>query len=132
LPGGLIGAATLAASIEAPSMAIFGIIAPIVLSLMLLFPIVYFSMLVEDNIMAIVSSYTLRSLKLATDAWVYAYMYAIGLVLLGTGALGTLVVDNFVVGGIGSAAMVAVLLVYARLLGRLMWVAGQREAKYSG
>ena len=131
-PGGLITGATLAASIENPAMAIFGLAAPPVLSGMVLFPFVYSSMLVEDNIMAIASPYTLRSLKIASDAWVFFYMYSILLVLLATAAVGMLIVENFVATAIGAVAFVAVAFVYARLLGRLMWVAAQRDAKHAG
>src|SRR4029079_619046 len=123
---------TLAVSLENPLMAAFGIGAPIVLSMLVLFPMFYCSMLIEDNLFAFMSGYTLRSLKIAGDAWVFSYMYAILLVLLGTGAVATAVADNFLFTAVGAAATVAVLIVYARLLGRLMWVAAQRDAKYGG
>jgi hypothetical protein len=132
VPGGLIGAATLAASLESPLMAAFGIGAPIVLSMLVLFPMFYCSMLIEDNFLAFLSGYTLRSFTIAGDAWIFSYMYAILLALLGTGAVATAAADNFVFTAVGAAATVAVLIVYARLLGRLMWVAAQRDAKYGG
>jgi hypothetical protein len=132
LPGGLIAGATLAASMESPLMAAFGIGAPVVLSLLVLFPMFYCSMLIEDNIFAFLSGYTLRSFKIAGDAWVYSYMYAILLALLGTGAVATAAAPNVVFSAVGAAATVAVLIVYARLLGRLMWVAAEREKKYGG
>jgi hypothetical protein len=132
VPGGLIGAATLVVSRDNPLMAAFGIGAPIVLSMLVLFPMFYCSMLIEDNLLAFMSGYTLRSLRIAGDAWVFSYMYAILLALLGTGAVATAAADNFLFTAVGAAATVAVLIVYARLLGRLMWVAAQRDAKYGG
>jgi hypothetical protein len=132
LPGGLIGAATLAASLDSPLMAAFGIGAPIVLSMLILFPMFYCSMLIEDNLFAFLSGYTLRSLGIAGDAWLFSYMYAILLILLGTGAVATAAADNFIFTAVGAAATVALLIIYARLLGRLMWVAAQRDAKYGG
>jgi DNA-directed RNA polymerase subunit RPC12/RpoP len=132
VPGGLIGAATFAASVNDPRMAAFGIGLPPVLSMLVLFPIFYCSMLIEDNLLALISGYTLRSFKIAGDAWIFSYMYAILLALLGTGAVATAAADNFVFTAVGAAATVAVLIIYARLLGRLMWVAAQRDAKYGG
>jgi len=132
VPGGLIGAATLVASLESPLMAAFSIGSPIVLSLLVLFPMFYCSMLIEDNLLAFMSGYTLRSFRIAGDAWIFSYMYAILLALLGTGAVATAAADNFVFTAVGAAATVAVLIIYARLLGRLMWVAAQRDAKYGG
>ncbi len=132
LPGGLIAAATFAASRASPMLAIFGIVSPVVFSMLVLFPFIYCSMLIEDNIFAFVSAYMLRSLTIAGDAWVYFCMYSLGLALLGTCAIGTLIAPNFVFTAVGAAAAMALLIVYARLLGRLMWVAAQRDAKYSG
>jgi hypothetical protein len=129
IPGGLLGAATLAASTDNPAMAAFGVAAPPVLSWLVLFPLVLYSMMVEDTVFAIISNETFRSLHLAADGWVFFYMYSIVLVLLATGAAAMMLVDQFLVAALGSCAMVAVLIIYARLLGRLMWYAGQREAK---
>jgi hypothetical protein len=129
LPGGLLGAATLAASTNDPAMAAFGIAAPPVLSWMVLFPFVLYSMMVEDTVFAVASAEAFRSLQVAADGWVFFYMYSIALVLLAVGAAAMMLVDQFLVGALGSCAMVAVLIVYARLLGRLMWYTGQREAK---
>ncbi len=130
LPGGLIAAA-LAISLREPSVAIFAIAAPVVLSMMLLFPFIYCSMLIEDHIFAFASAYTFRSLTIAGDAWMYFCMYSLGLVLLGTGAVSTLIAPNFLFTAVGAAAAMALLIIYARLLGRLMWVAAQRDAKFS-
>ncbi len=132
VPGGLIAAATLAASLDSPLAAAFAIGAPVVVSMLVLFPMFYCSMLIEDNVFAFLSGYTLRSLKIAADAWVFSYMYAVLLALLGTGAIATAAADNLAFTAVGAAATVAVLIIYARLLGRLMWVAAQRDAKYGG
>ena len=59
-------------------------------------------------------------------------MYSILLVLLATAAVGMLTVGNLAVNAVGAVAFVAVAFVYARLLGRLMWVAAQRDAKNPG
>ncbi len=129
LPGVAVAVATLAASWDDPLLAAFGIAAPIVLSWLVLFPIVIFSMLAEESVFAIVSPQTFQSLKAAGDAWVVFYAYSILIALLGTTAGAMLAAENFLVAAIGAAAMVAVLMVYARLVGRLMWVSGQREGK---
>jgi DNA-directed RNA polymerase subunit RPC12/RpoP len=131
LPGGLIAAAMYAASSDNPLMAIFVIVAPVVMSMLVLFPFLYCSMLIEDNIFAFFSAYTLRSLTIAGDAWVYFCMYSLGLALLGTCAVGTLIAPNMIFTAVGAAAAMALLIIYARLLGRLMWVAAQRDAKFS-
>jgi hypothetical protein len=128
LPGAVLAGATLAASVDDPAMAAFGIAAPPVLSWMVLFPFVLYSMMVEDTVFAVMSNETFRSLKVAADGWVFFYMYSIVLVLLATGAAAMMLVDQFLVVALGSCAMMAVLIVYARLLGRLMWYTGQREA----
>jgi len=103
--------------------------APPVLSWLVLYPYVLFSMLNEDSVFAIASPDTLRSLKIASDGWVFFYMYSLVLVLLAVGAAAMMVGGQFLVGALGAAFFVAVLMVYFRLLGRLMWYAGQRDAK---
>lgn len=130
LPGGVIGA-LLAVGTGEPMVIIFAVVAPVVVSMMLLFPFIYCSMLIEDNVFAVASPYTFRSLKIAGDAWLYFCMYSLGLALLGTCAVGTLIANNMVFTVVGSAACMALLIVYARLVGRLMWVAAQRDAKYA-
>jgi len=129
LPGGFLGAATLAASSDDPMMAVFGVAAPPVLSWLVLYPYILFSMLNEDSVFAIASSDTLRSLKIASDGWVFFYMYSIVLVMMAVGAAAMMFASQLLVAALGAAFMVAVLMLYFRLLGRLMWYSGQREAK---
>ena len=70
----------------------------------------------------------LKSFKDAGDAWVVFYAYSILVVLLGMAAGAMLASANLLVSALGAAASVGVLMVYARLVGRLMWVSAQREA----
>lgn len=127
-PGALIAGWTLAVNSDDWQMAAFGIGAPVVISLMVLFPFVYSSMLVEDSVMAIASPHTLRSLKSASDGWVFFYMYSLALVVLAGLAVAMVVRGEMLGAAVGAAGTVAAGLLYARLLGRLMWVAAQREA----
>jgi DNA-directed RNA polymerase subunit RPC12/RpoP len=129
LPGGLVAAATLAASTDDPMMAAFGVAAPPVLSWMVLFPLVLYSMLTEDSMFAVAAGQTLASLKNASGGWVYFYMYSILLVLLAAGAGAMMLADQTLVAALGAAAMVALLVVYARLVGRMFWYANQQAAK---
>jgi len=131
LPGGVIGGG-LAFGTGEPMVIIFAVVAPVVLSMLLLFPFLYCSMMIEDNVFAVASAYTLRSLTIAGDAWLYFCMYSLGVALLGTCALGMLIANNIVFTAVGAAASMALLILYARLLGRLMWVAAQRDAKHAG
>jgi hypothetical protein len=132
VPGVAVAAATFAASLEDPLMAAFGMGAPIVLSGLVLFPVVVFSMLAEESVFAAISGQTLASFKNAGDAWIVFYTYSIVLALLATAAGAMLSSGNILVAALGAAAMTGLLMVYARLVGRLMWVAGQRAAKYGG
>jgi hypothetical protein len=127
IPGVAVAVGTYAANLDNPLMAAFGIAAPVVLSWLVLFPVVLFSMLVEESLFAVVSGETMRSLKVAGDAWVIFYAYSILIVLLGTAAGAMLAADNFLVSGLGAAAAVGVLMLYARLVGRVMWVSGKRQ-----
>lgn len=129
LPGGFLGAAVLATSMEDPMMAAFGVAAPPVLSWLVLYPYILFSMLNEDSVFAIASADTLRSLKIASDGWIFFYMYSIVIVLLGVGAAAMMFATNFLAAACAAAFFVALLMLYFRLLGRLMWYSGQREAK---
>ena len=45
------------------------------------------------------------------------------------GAVSLLIMDNFLANAAGACGLVAMLFIYARLLGRLMWYAAQKEAK---
>jgi len=125
-PGVAVAAATVWGNWEDPMMAAAAIGGAIILSWLVLFPVVLFSMLIEESLFAIISSQTMSSLKNAADAWVIFYAYSILVALLGTAA-GAMLIQSFPVSAIGAAATVAVLMLYARLVGRLMWVSGERE-----
>jgi hypothetical protein len=129
LPGAIAGAVTLAANFDKPAMAAFGIGAPPVISWMVLFPIFLYSMLIEDNPLAIFSGQALRNLKAAADGWVFTYMYSIGLMVLLGFAAGMLAADSFLVSLVGGIGLMAVFLLHARIVGRLMWYASERGAK---
>jgi hypothetical protein len=126
LPGAIVGAATLAASMDDPAMAIFGIAAPPVLSWLVLFPVIHYSMLVEDNMLAILSGQALRNLKAASDGWMFVYMYSFMISIAIAFTAGMLITGSFLVALLGGAGLVALLLLYARIVGRLMWYAGQQ------
>jgi hypothetical protein len=132
VPGGLIAGATFAATRDDPLMAAFGIAVPPLLSWLALFPFVLHSMLVEDSVMAIVSPLVLRSWKTAADAWVIFYTYSIGIAFLLAGAAALMLTGNMLITSVGAVALVAVLFLYARLLGRLMWYTSQKDAAPSG
>jgi DNA-directed RNA polymerase subunit RPC12/RpoP len=129
IPGGLISAATFTASIQDPAMAAFAIAAPLLLSWMLLFPFVFYSMLAEDSIMAVFSTQVVHSFRVAGDAWVIFFMYSILLFLCGGIGAGLLAVESLGVKAVAAIGVVGLVLLYLRLLGRLMWCANQRLAK---
>jgi hypothetical protein len=132
LPGTLAGGATLAASMGDPMMAAFGVAAPPVLSWMVLFPMVLYSMLAEDSMLAVYSTDAIRTLKAAADGWVFFYMYSIVLLIVAAFAAAMMVGGNTIVAIAGAMGLVALLILYARLLGRLMWYAGQKGTAYDG
>ncbi len=128
MPGALIAGATLAASTDDPLMAAFGIAVPPLISWLLIFPFVLHSMLAEDRLAAIASPIVLRSLTNAAEAWLIFYTYSIGLAFLLAGAAVLMLSSQTVMSAVGAAGLIAVLFVYARLLGRLMWYTSQKDA----
>ena len=102
---------------------------PVLLSLLVLFPMVMYSMLVEGSIMGLVSGQVLRSFHFAGEGWLLFYMYSlvIGLLVAVFGALAE--VDSIAVNLIAAAGLVPLALLYCRLLGRMMWYAAEKEAK---
>jgi hypothetical protein len=127
LPGALIASATLAASPD-PAMAIFGVAAPPILSLMILFPIILYSMLTEDSFFAILSGHVMRSFSVAAGGWVFFYMYCILIFLFGGVGAGLMLTENIAVRVLAAVGVVALMLLYCRVLGRLIWYANQRLA----
>jgi hypothetical protein len=129
LPGGFIGAVTFTMNLEDPRMAAFAIGFPPLLSWLILFPVVLHSMLAEDHPMAFLSPAVMRTWHSAGEAWVIFYMYSIGIAFLLAGALSLFIPGQLAMTAVGACATVAVLLLYARLLGRLMWYTSQKDAQ---
>jgi hypothetical protein len=129
LPGGAIGGVMFTMNLEDPMMDAFAIGLPPVLSGLILFPLVLHSMLAEDHPMAFLSPAVMRTWQSAGDAWMIFYMYSIGIAFLLTGGLALFIPGQMAMTAVGACATVAVLLLYARLLGRLMWYTSQRDAQ---
>ena len=132
VPGGLIAAATFAATLEDPMMAAFGIGLPPLLSWLILFPFILHSMLAEDSVMAIMSPMVMKTLYSAADAWVIFYAYSICIALLLAGGIALMAASQMVMVAVGACATVAVLFLYARLVGRLMWYTSHKDAAPAG
>jgi hypothetical protein len=88
-----------------------------------LFPLVLCSMLAEGSIIALYSPQTIRSLRAASEAWMMFYLLSFLLGLIGACALALANVHMILISSVGAVALVALALVYCRLLGRMMWVA---------
>lgn len=133
LPGALFGT-LLSSVIGNPMAAAFAIGGPLVLSWMALFPLVLYSMLAEGTITAPFSPHTYRSLQVATAGWVYFYMYSMVFALLGLLAGALTGAQNWFVNSLGAIGLIALALLYCRVLGRLMWYASERmlEAERRG
>jgi hypothetical protein len=123
----MIAGATLAASTDDPLMAAFGIAVPPLLSWLIVFPFVLHSMLAEDRIIAFASPLVMRTWTTAAEAWLIFYTYSIGIAFLLAGGGVLMVVTQPLMAAVGAGATVAVLFLYARLLGRLMWYTSQKE-----
>jgi hypothetical protein len=128
VPGGLIAAATFAATLQDPMVAAFGIGLPPLLSWLILFPFILHSMLAEDSVMAIMSPTVLRTLHSAGEAWVIFYAYSIGIALLLAGGVALMAASQLLMVAVGACATVVVLFLYARLVGRLMWYTSHKDA----
>jgi hypothetical protein len=128
LPGMFITASLLGTGLD-PRIGMFVAAAPLMLSWIALFPIVFYSMLAEGSLMAPVSPHTFRSWKAASEGWILFYMYSIVLTLLGTAAGSFMLVNSIILCSLGALGVVSIAFIYARLLGRLMWYSAQKEAK---
>jgi hypothetical protein len=128
LPGGLIAAALLFSGMD-PAIASFAIAAPVVASLVILLPLVFGSMLSDGTILSPFSPRVFRSFVAASDGWVLFYMYSILLVILAAAAGSLVVVRQPLVASLGAVGVVTLAILYARLLGRLMWYAAEKDAK---
>jgi hypothetical protein len=125
-PGGLVAAAIFTSNFDDPMMEAFAIGLPPLLSWLILFPFVLHSMLAEDSVVAIISPLVTKTLGSAGEAWVIFYTYSIVIAFLLAGALALIAAKQLLMVPVGACATVAVLLLYARLLGRLMWYTSQK------
>jgi hypothetical protein len=128
LPGSVFTIAMISIGLD-PVYGAYAVVAPLMLSWVILFPLVLYSMLAEGTITAPFSAATAKSLKEASDGWVFFYMYSFVMGLLGGAAL-AFTGSNFVVLRLmGAAGVVTMALIYCRVLGRLMWYASEKMAK---
>jgi hypothetical protein len=128
LPGSVFTVALLGTGLD-PTYGAFAAVAPLVLSWVILFPLVLYSMLAEGSIMAPYSSATYKSLHEASEGWVFFYMYAGLLGVIGGAAFAFVCSRQPLVNIIGSIGVVFVAVLYCRILGRLMWYASEKMAK---
>jgi hypothetical protein len=102
------------------------------LSWLVLLPIVLYSMLAENSLFTVLSRQTLNSLRVASEGWMLFYMFSAVLYIV-IGAVGSLIfLNNVLALSVGGVGLVILAFLYARLLGRLMWYAGQEIAKSEG
>lgn len=99
---------------------------PVVLSWWLLLPPLLYSMLVEASLARMLSPMVWRTMQQVPDAWLLYYVESLVLLLPLAMGLALLQAELWVLVPLGSALVIACLLVAARLLGRLMWYCGQR------
>ena len=128
LPGGLVAALMLLGGVS-PESSPLAIAAPVVLSWLVLFPPVFCSMLVEGSVMAPFSADVLRSFSAAADGCFLFVIYSIVLALLGVGAFSLILANNILFAALGAAGLVILTFLYARLLGRLIWFASQKDLR---
>jgi hypothetical protein len=102
---------------------------PLLLAWMLLFPPAAYSQLAENGALSLISPLMIQSFRIAGDAWIIFYGYSFVIVLMLLAGVALMAADNFLATGVGACAMVMILFVYARLVGRLIWVTSQRQAK---
>jgi phage FluMu protein Com len=133
LPGSVFTVALLGTGLD-PVMGAFAAGAPLVISWIALFPLVLYSMLAEGSVMAPYSAATYRSTQQASEGWVFFYMYAILLGILGTISLSMIAypgetITFFLLRVFGSLGLVVVGMLYCRILGRLMWYSSEKMAR---
>jgi hypothetical protein len=129
LPGMFLTSALFGSGFD-PRIMSFVLGAPLPLSWLVLFPPVLFSMLFEASLMAPASGHVIRSFREASEGWLLFYMYSFGLLILAIAAGSLALSRNFMLCTLGAAGLVTVALLYARLVGRLMWYAGQKTEVY--
>lgn len=133
LPGSIFTVTLISMGLD-PTYGAFAAGAPLVMSWIALFPLVLFSMLAEGSIMAPYSPATYRSTQQASEAWVFFYMYAILLGILGSISLSMIGypgenITFFILRVFGSLGLVVTAILYCRILGRLMWYSSEKMAR---
>lgn len=113
-----------------PGVGAFAAFAPLVLSWIGLFPVVLYSMLAENSILAPFSAATAKSFRAAGDGWLYFYAYTIFVGMLGLAALAMTNSRYFLINATGATCVIILLWLFCRLLGRLMWYAAEKVARY--
>ena len=128
LPGSFLTVAMVGVGLD-PTYGAFAAVAPLVLCWIIFFPLIIYSMLAEGSIMSPFSSATWRSVHEAGEGWVFFYMYAGLLGLIGGGALAFVMSRSVLVNVIGSVGVLFVAILYCRILGRMMWYCSEKLAK---
>jgi hypothetical protein len=128
LPGALVSIGLIAVSMD-PMVAVVAAVVPIALSLFVLFPPVLFSMLAEGTILAPLSPHLRRSFQIASEGWLLFYLCSGALGIFGGAVAALAMLSHPVLNSIGAVGTITSLLLYCRLLGRLMWYVAQREAR---
>jgi hypothetical protein len=116
VPGMVIGSAMLSGG--GPFIAVP---LPIITSLVAFFPIVLSSMLTEASIISVVSPTVIRMLRAGAEGWIVFYMLTFVQGVLAIGAIALLEMQNVIATVAAGAIGVTLILLYMRLLGRLLW-----------
>jgi hypothetical protein len=98
------------------------------LSFVALFPVLVLSMCDQQSPLSIASPAVWRSLLEARPLWTKFYLISSGMTFAALLALGVMVVSPFLVSALVGAFVIAVAMVYFRLLGRLACCLGERDA----
>jgi hypothetical protein len=129
LPGSVFTFALISVGLDT-RLGAFAAVAPLVLSWIVLFPFVIYSMLAEASILAPFSAATWKSLHEAPEGWVFFYVYAAILGLIGGAAFAFLAIPAALpVNEIGALGVLFVAVLYCRILGRLMWYCSEKMAR---
>jgi hypothetical protein len=86
-----------------------------------LFPLFLLSMSDEGSPLSIFSTTVWRSLLTARSLWIRFFLIAAGIVLTALISAAIAAVSPLVIGAVATAVVIALTMVYFRLLGRLAW-----------
>ena len=128
LPGSFFTVVMLGIGLD-PTYGAFAAGAPLVISWIALFPVVLFSMLAEGSVLMPYSAATIRSMKEASEGWVFFYMYAMLIGILGSVFLAMAGIPFIIANSFGCVGLVLIAVLYCRLLGRLMWYSSEKLLK---